>query len=164
MTSENGQGKHSNGEDIVHTDHNIVPAPLNPADPLNNFVHALGGNGKNNFHVYPGIDGIPHRATGVRMHKKNDPESMQPQRGGQIRCVIFNLGDPKHVEAYGEVCSRVYTMSQQGKAEFTHIDRQFVQQTGTWQVMLEWVEYFTYDNVGKQFQTQVESGILRSRG
>jgi len=142
---------------------NGAPQPLNPDDPLNAFAYSIGGGKDRGFNIYPGIDGIPHRAKGVRYYKNNDPSSMRPKSGGQVRCMIFNMGDAKDRVNFEQVVSRVYTMQQSGKAVVCAIDRQFVAEEKTWFVYYEWIESFTYDSTGPSQASYAQYDNLRRR-
>ena len=140
-----------------------VPLPLNPDDPLNQFSFSMGGrSGEDSFRVLPGIDGIPHRAKGVRYYKDDDPEHMRPRGGGQLRCETFNTGDDDEKLAYQVVASRIYTMAVQGKAVITAAERRF-DSSGSMRVYLEWIEMFTYDPMNPRTHTLTQPGILRRR-
>ena len=140
---------------------NKVPPALNPDDPLNQFVFSVGGG--DNFATFPGLDGIPHRARGVRYLKENDPVHRRPQSGGQVRCETYDLSVEAEKTAYQVVTSRVYSMAQQGKAVICHVDRQFVPAKGGWVVYFEWIELFTYDPVSPRELGETKVGVLRRR-
>jgi hypothetical protein len=121
---------------------------------------AAGGQ-DGRFTIYPGIDGVPHRAKGVRLYRKGDPQHMQPQRGGQVRCMTFDVSDEGQKKAYEVTASRVFTMAQQGKAAICAVERHFNHKTGGMNIYLEWIERFTYDPTNKREHTSIEPGILR---
>ena len=139
-----------------------LPLPLNPADPLHQFAFATGG-GEDRFNTYPGMDGIPHRAKGVRLYRKDDPARSQPQPGGQVRCMLFDISKPEEKQAYEKQASRIFTMAQQGKAVFCAIERNFDSGSGSMKVYVEWIEYYTYDPTGPREHTHAEPGLLRRR-
>lgn len=139
-----------------------VPPPLNPGDPLNQFVYSLGGDrGADKFQTLPGLDGIPHRAQGVRLYKENDPAHMRPKGGGQVRCEVFNTGNPKEKVAYELVASRIYTMAMQEKAVITAVERSPDPATGYMRIYFEWIEFFTYDPTKSESHSHPQYEILR---
>ncbi len=155
--SENGQN--GNGRGRVSK----VPPPLNPHDPLNQVLYSLGGEEKNGFRTLPGIDGIPHRTRGpgTRFYKKDDPEHLQPQQGGQVRCRVFEVTNNEDRIDYEQTVSKIYTMAMGGKAKITSIDRQFCPDKSGWLIFIEWIEYFTYDSVGKHQRSEGQTEFLR---
>lgn len=137
-----------------------VPPPLNPNDPLNQYAFSLGPQ-QDNFRTLPGINGIPHRSSGIRYYKNDDPAHLQPQAAGQVRCEMFNMSVPEEKLAYQVVCTRVHSMSRQGKATMTAIERNFDATTGAMLIYLEWIEEFTYDPVGPSSYSNYAPDSLR---
>lgn len=141
--------------------HSQPVASVNPGDPLASVISSLSGENDNGYQTFQGLDGVPHRARGVRYLRKDDPEHLQPQTAGRIRCELFNIGNAEDKKRYEMVASLVYSMAQRGSAIITAVDRQFV--NDNWTILLEWVEVFTYDTMSQRQYSQAEPGILRRR-
>lgn len=140
-----------------------IPTPLDPNDPLNEVIYSLGSQRKSKFKVFPGLDGIPHYASGVHLYKESDPEHLRPQRGGKVHCEIYDIGDEQQRKQYELTSSLVYSMATKGKAIIVNIERRFVEQKATWLVYFEWIELFTYDPT-KRKPNGYEPGILKNKG
>ena len=158
LGSERNVSKH---EEPDNGNGSALPTPLNSADPLAAVIYDMAGDRKDRFSTFPGMDGVPHRATGVRYYKNKDPAHLQPNSAGRVHCEIFDISDPAQKERYELVSSLAYSMAKQGKAIVTSVDRQFNQQAGSWLIFLEWVELFTYDTMGARGQSVAEPGVLR---
>ncbi len=135
-------------------------SPLNPSDPINAVAFARG-DGNDSFRILSGRDGIPHRARGTHLYRDNDPEHMQPQPGGQLRCRIYNLSDDTERQSYEADASRIFTMAQQGKAAIRSAQREFNQSSGRWTALLEWIEFFTYDPFAGRSQFHESMAVRR---
>lgn len=151
--SENDESGNDNG----------LPLPLNSSDPLAAVIYDLADGRGDRFHTFPGRDGVPHRATGVRYYKEDDPAHMQPRSAGRTHCEVFDTGDPRQKERYEMITSLAYSMAKQGKAIITSVDRQFSPRTGSWLIFLEWIELFTYDPLSSRGHSVAEPGVLRRR-
>lgn len=148
-------GDENNGFDI--------PLPFNSSDPLATVINDLACGDNSKFKTFSGIDGIPHRASGIRYYKEKDPEHMRPQSAGRVHCEIFDISDVKQKNRYEIVISLAYSLAKSGKAIITAIDRQFNQHTSSWLIYFEWIELFTYDPMGARGHSAAEPLVLRRK-
>ena len=138
------------------------PPSLDPNDPLVAAVTGANSAGQP-YQVFHGAGDIPHRATGVRYYKNNDPQHMKPKTAGHVRCAIFDLSSDEQRKQYEATASLAYSFANHGRAAITAIDRQYNQQKGTWLVYLEWIEYYTYDPKGSSGHSHADQIAVRRR-
>lgn len=130
---QSGSNDNGNGQ---HTDRPALPPVTTVRPSLDPRLLDPTGSHKKPL-SFPGYDGIPFRGV-VPDLKESDQE--QPQVGSQVYVNILDLSNAEDLDYYGKISQLVGN----GFAQISFEERQFIQEKGSWLVLIRWMLHYAY--------------------